>query len=448
MNSSEERPDDRIGRRDFRNIRTGDLDILALARVDTGMRLDRRGLLKAGGASLLAAGLAPLLAGCGSSPTGTDGDHEDVRNLQKQIGFRATNGGMWGKLDYSPDGTMIATGAGEGASKIWDAATGAIRFPRLEESDDDRPVTDVAWSPDSRRLAVALRGGLVVWEAFTRERLMTVALETRYGPQNVTWSPDGTRLALGDNQGLRVFDAATGAIELSIPMSVNASPAAVSPDGTKIACNGGESSITIWPAVGGPALLSFPLAGPPDCLAWSPDGGRLLIGGYDFLGVYRASDGRRIKEERGFDTMGADWKKDGRRYAVAGFAHDGTTGNCENTAIRVYDSADHRLLFGIPSGIDQGGYDVRWSPDGTRLVWICGIYCLAIVSDATTGEFLSYLHDVRSPLYPVNSNCIAPVPWMESCSCNTVCTCDTVRVCRCDSVICTCVPVCVCNLVF
>jgi len=58
-------------------------------------------------------------------------------------------------VEFSPDGTRVATGSGDGSARVFDAASGA-EICRL---DHDRWVRAVAFSPDGTRLATSSSDG-------------------------------------------------------------------------------------------------------------------------------------------------------------------------------------------------------------------------------------------------------------------------------------------------
>jgi WD40 repeat protein len=65
-------------------------------------------------------------------------------------------------LGYSPDGRWLAGGGADGRIVLWDAATHQ-RQTLLEDEDQREPVTTLAFSADSSRLATAGATGTAVW---------------------------------------------------------------------------------------------------------------------------------------------------------------------------------------------------------------------------------------------------------------------------------------------
>ena len=74
-------------------------------------------------------------------------------------------------VDFSPDGSTIATGNTDGTVRLYDAATGALR---LVLSGHDRWVTSVDFSPDGSKLASQSAGTVRVW-ALDLDDLLTIA---------------------------------------------------------------------------------------------------------------------------------------------------------------------------------------------------------------------------------------------------------------------------------
>jgi WD40 repeat protein len=112
----------------------------------------------------------------------------DTRNTLFEVpGIR----GAW-----SPDGTLLATGNGDGVVRIF---TGAGE-PLAEMPGHDRYVHDIAWTSDNARFATAsVDDKVIVWDAVEHKRLQTLPAKFALG---VTWSPDGSRLAAGSGESV------------------------------------------------------------------------------------------------------------------------------------------------------------------------------------------------------------------------------------------------------
>jgi WD40 repeat protein len=106
---------------------------------------------------------------------------------------------------WSPDGTRLALASYDTTVRVWDAATGTILHTLTGHT---KVVYSVAWSPDGTRLAsFSYDDTARVWDAATGAMLHTLT-----GIKGGVWSPDGTRLVLNwDNKTVRIWDATTGA---------------------------------------------------------------------------------------------------------------------------------------------------------------------------------------------------------------------------------------------
>src|SRR6266700_1277274 len=114
----------------------------------------------------------------------------------------------------------------------------------------------------------------------------------------VALSPDGTRIASGGNDStVQVWNAKTGKLLLLYTGHTGTVyTLAWSPDGTRIASGSDDSTVQIWDAQSGRLRLTYTghTAGVRQ-LAWSPDGTRIASGGNDnTIQVWMAITGRRL----------------------------------------------------------------------------------------------------------------------------------------------------------
>jgi YD repeat-containing protein len=274
-------------------------------------------------------------------------------------------------VQFSNDGSMLATAGDDGFLKIWDPDTGeeiaSVRGTTSawgQSFDADGRLVAAAW-PDEGvvRVAEAATGTIVR----TFEGLDTFVVDTAL-------SPDGTRLALasGGADFASVVDIRTGDLLFELPRHT-ASVFAVSwsPDGRWIATASADSSVRVWDASTG--TLQERLVGHTgvvNTVDWSPDSRRIVSGGSD--GTARVWElevhptrGTVEVEGRQVYVLSAQQTQSGL-FAV--FSPDGRrvlTGDVVIAAIKIWDLSiqGDAEVINVPTD-HQGLVDVAYLPDG------------------------------------------------------------------------------------
>jgi len=338
------------------------------------------------------------------------------------------------EIDYSPDGTRIATAGNDNTARIWDAASGTELLTLSDYSD---VVISVAFNPDGTRLATSSNDGTVrVWDTATGENVFTLSgfEDTVF---DVAFSPDGSTLAiqvgstnteetqlwdaitgqfirvLASGQGLiyditynedgslltssgldgnvRIWDTATGSEVLTLhghASTVNR--AAFSPDGSRLATSSDDGTARIWDITpeGGREWLT--IAKQADSIweaDYSPDGTKIVTASWDgTTKVFNAKTGVELLTLLGHegDVYSAAFSPDGNRIATSGK---------DNTA-KIWDAITGEQLLtlsghgdGILGGFFSGVMSVAYSPDGKQLA-TGGADGNVILWDANTGTQL------------------------------------------------------------
>ncbi len=102
-----------------------------------------------------------------------------------------------GVLGYSPDGTLLAGAATDGAVHVWRTKDGS---PAGRLAHSPHAIASLAWSPDNRLLAGGTEDGhIVLWDV--AEQRETAKLRAGGAVSALAFAADGTRFVSGDRRG-------------------------------------------------------------------------------------------------------------------------------------------------------------------------------------------------------------------------------------------------------
>ncbi len=165
--------------------------------------------------------------------------------------------------------------------------------------------TQLAFSPDGRRLAVSTRPTVVengelsrlphalvhIWDVIGRQAPLLLDIRHEAACMCLSFSPDGNRLAsVGLDNTLQMVNAHTGrAVFRAATNSGSPTSVIFSPDGRRLAVAGMDGVVRLWDAANGNAFQSLRGFGPRGSghygftarLAFSPDGSRLASNDWD-----------------------------------------------------------------------------------------------------------------------------------------------------------------------
>lgn len=279
-------------------------------------------------------------------------------------------------IDFSPDGTLFATGSSDETAEVWNTHAHNQEWPTIDKHDDW--VTGVSFSPNGELLATASRDGDVfIWDVATREQIYQPPISEQIWA--IDFGPDSNLLALGLGNGqVEIWDIPnkTLLITLENENQTRIFSLDFNQDGTLLVTGGIDGTVRIWDIVSGTELQRFATVSIstdvlPQVLAvsFSPDGRYIASG--DNAGVSQIWDvqtGSLLSTFSGNTVWGIDFSNDGHLLAVGSENHNvylwnWSTGTTSATlrghtqAVRsVVFSPDGRLLI---SG-DEGGNIRFW----------------------------------------------------------------------------------------
>ena len=257
-------------------------------------------------------------------------------------------------VDFSPDGTKLASASLDHTAKIWDVASGNELFTLSGHTDQ---VWQIEFSPDGTHLATASQDGTArIWDVATGQALMTLSGHTGR-LMDIRYSPDGKWLAtLADDKKVIVWDAGTGR-ELLTLTDASLGVVSFSPDGSKIALGYDDGTIKVWDILTKQAILTLSggHTGPVYLVSFSPDEKKLVSNDYDnsSIAVWDLQSGVQLAALNGYYPS----------FNPSGSLLAAWTGDVD---LAVYDATTYQKLYNF-SGHTAGGNGTIFNQDGSLL---------------------------------------------------------------------------------
>ena len=292
-------------------------------------------------------------------------------------------------VQYSADGSMVASGGNDGTIKLWRAADGML-LRTLTGHQVPNPqllatVQSVAFSPDGTLLASAGNDGTVfVWRVADGSKAQTLSgmidgQNSCISPCVLAFSPNGQMLGLGtaiqQPMRLRIWRVADWSLlyESSTYGAFSFSPDPSTPDRVAVMAS---SSVKIIQIPSGAELLSIN-TGWPTSPTFSPDAQLIVVAGG---GVYSAIDGSLVASlgASSFNSGGVAVSADGQTLAFSGLEHDPAPAFTYHSVIKLFHRAD--LVNPSPAPVavwsPHGGGQavIAFSPDGQTLISAGAVY--------------------------------------------------------------------------
>ena len=261
-------------------------------------------------------------------------------------------------LGFSPDGRYLAsTSHHDHSLRIWHDDGKPVA-----KLDAGAPPETVVWSPDSRHLVAATGGRDKTLRRWNVDGTLQAELAAHdAGVSDVAWSPDDRRIVAANRDAtLHLFDSEGTPQEVLSGNWAAFWTAAWSPDGRSIAAGEegwSKADVRLYGVDGepGPVLSGHTMG--ISGLAWSPDGAWLASGSWDETARLWRQDGSTgpVLEGHRSHVTAISWAPDGNRLVTS--SRDGT--------LRTWtlDGSCERTIEAHPLAVN----DVAWSPRGDRI---------------------------------------------------------------------------------
>jgi len=284
---------------------------------------------------------------------------ETISGLSKFMSF--ADGELVRSLAFSPDGTALAAAVGDeaGTIRLFEVAYG---LPLRTLDGHESIVWGLAFSPDGRFLASASRDFTAkIWDWQSGTLVQSLAF-----PNEVTavaFSPDSRTLAVGGvdefpGTGLQDATIWTYAVDswepgLEFAEFWNIPDIAFTPDGGLVVGGGISRNVRVWQASDGAQRFVLYHAGQVSSIAISPDGSTVATGlcqqstnnqcTIGAIWLWDLASGQLLERLADFPEGVVDVEFSNDGSAVIGGSRDGT--------LRAYRMSDYELLLATTSSV-------------------------------------------------------------------------------------------------
>lgn len=320
---------------------------------------------------------------------------EEVRHWERPTGLGVS-------LSFSPNGSLLATGLLEGDVVIWDVATGREVWHCRTEN----VPWCLAFSPDGTRLAVAgLRGAeITLWDVKTG-RLLPVSADPLRDVGQLQFR-DATHL-LGLADRFRVWDVVSTQ-EVDRLADVRSDPlqrVVISSDEKLLAAPCIDKCAQLWDGRSGRKRRTLGERGNFARSLLFACGHRYLVTGCDngSIRVWDTANGKLIQSlegKSGWSVSVLALSPDG--HVLASAARDTSEVDSENFELTLWDLAAGRQIRTLPNSIVRPA--LAFSPDGKMLA------CASSAAAKVTLWGVQDGQEIRPPLDAGPSECIAFSP--------------------------------------
>ncbi|MFX0125495.1 MAG: hypothetical protein ACFFAE_17875 [Candidatus Hodarchaeota archaeon] len=266
----------------------------------------------------------------------------DMKDLGREVTTLVGHTGRIRSLDFSPDGSLLASGSNDRTLIIWDVVMGETRCKMTSHT---HTVRCLAFSPDGSLLASgSFDSTIKIWNSTTWKEIYTIPAHSGW-VTSISFSPDGKLLASGSvDSTIKLWNTSTWEQLSFSPLKGHKSEVLsvdISPNGSMLASGSADThgedvnTIKLWDLTTGESFLT--LSGHNSwayCVSFSPKDEILASGSPDkTVKLWNLTDGKIIKTIT--DNLDGIWGD-----SVV-FSPDGTilASGDENGVIRLWNVA-------------------------------------------------------------------------------------------------------------
>ena len=277
-------------------------------------------------------------------------DRVTQQNLRSLEGHQARIRG----LDFSPDGTLLATGCDDTTVKIWEVATGKL-LHTIDDHEDE--VRAVAFSPDGQLVASTDISGVVLLLDPSSGAVIR-KIENDAEGSMLTFHPDGNKIAWGGRNGeIHLWDTRGTLLGKMVGHVDLISRLHFSEDGNTLASSSWDTTARIWDVetMSMTRRIRTGRMGLYDVF-YIANGKQIVAGDWDAINVYDVESGKRLQRFRASpERLVTLAISPDERYLTAG----------SYSSIKIWDLKTGEELPSLTghSGVVE---EITFSPDGWR----------------------------------------------------------------------------------
>lgn len=266
-------------------------------------------------------------------------------------------------------------------------------------------ITDAAYSPDGKLIAVASTLGVSIYSADNLNEILS--FETEAKVNSLAFSPDGETIIAGlSNANLQLWKTADGSLIRSFDAETGGSitKAVFSPDGSVVAASSSSGNVTLWNILDGTLIrtINNPLGESVWNVFFSPDGKALFFASEDWKVRMVATDsGEAIKLFDGVYGGITSISRDGKILATYDSYYDQDARGIQFIAgnLVLWEIESGKKLQTIPcrdisNWLDSDVTGIAFSPDG-KLVSAVGQDYVVKTWDIASGSLVATLNELQ-----------------------------------------------------